>query len=189
MRIQQTELSGVLVITPDAFGDSRGYFLESFNEIKYKEYGIPNTFVQDNISKSKKGTIRGLHYQIGEFAQGKLCQVLYGKVIDVAVDIRKGSPTFGKYTAAELSDDNHCQIWIPAGFAHGFSVLSDEAIFHYKCTQFYSKEHERSLYYADPEISINWGIEKPIVSDKDKKAKLFKDIGEDIFDFKNIINN
>jgi dTDP-4-dehydrorhamnose 3,5-epimerase len=181
MKVQQTELSGVLVITPDTFGDSRGYFLESFNENRYKEISIPNTFVQDNISKSKKGTIRGLHYQIGEFAQGKLCQVLYGKVIDVAVDIRKGSPTFGKYTAAELSEENHKQIWIPAGFAHGFSVLSDEAIFHYKCTQFYSKDHERSLYYADPDIAIDWKTDNPIVSDKDMKAKHLANIGEDLF--------
>jgi len=183
MKVQKTELSGVLIITPDAFGDTRGYFLESFNEKRYKELGIPNTFVQDNISKSKKGTVRGLHYQIGEYAQGKLCQVLYGKVIDVAVDIRKGSATYGKYTAAELSEDNHSQIWIPAGFAHGFSVLSYEAIFHYKCTQFYSKEHERSLYYADPDISIDWKITLPVVSDKDKSAKLLKDIGNDAFNF------
>lgn len=183
MKVHETGLSGVLIITPDTFGDSRGYFLESFNEKKYKEHDIPNTFVQDNISKSKKGTIRGLHYQIGEYAQGKLCQVLYGKVIDVAVDIRKGSPTYGKYAAAELSEDNHCQIWIPAGFAHGFSVLSDEAIFHYKCTQFYSKEHERSLYYADPDIAIDWKISGSIVSDKDKNAKRLKEIGDDVFYF------
>ncbi len=181
MNVHQTELSGVLIITPDAFGDSRGYFLESFNEKRYSDYGIPNTFVQDNISKSKKGTVRGLHYQIGEFAQGKLCQVLYGKVIDVAVDIRKGSPTFGKYAYAELSEENHNQIWIPPGFAHGFSVLSNEAIFHYKCTRPYSREHERSLYYADPDIAIDWKIENPIVSDKDQKAKLLKDIGDDVF--------
>jgi dTDP-4-dehydrorhamnose 3,5-epimerase len=189
MKIQETELSGVLIITPDAYGDSRGYFLESFNEKKYKELGIPNVFVQDNISKSKKGTIRGLHYQTGEFAQGKLCQVLYGKVIDVAVDIRKGSPTFGKYAAAELSEDNHCQIWIPAGYAHGFSVLSEEAIFHYKCTQFYSKEHERSLYYADSDIAIDWKITEPVVSDKDNSAKHLKDIGDDVFYFEETKTN
>lgn len=183
MEVHETELPGVLVIIPDSFGDTRGYFLESYNEKRYNELGIPNTFVQDNISKSKKGTVRGLHYQIGEFAQGKLCHVLYGKVMDVAVDIRKGSPTFGKYTAAELSDENHHQIWVPAGFAHGFSVLSDEAIFHYKCTQFYSKEHERSLYYADPEIEIDWKISEPIVSDKDKNANRLKDIGDDVFQF------
>lgn len=181
MKTEETNLKGVLIITPDSFGDSRGYFLETFNEKRYWESGIQNIFVQDNISKSVKNTIRGLHYQIGEFAQGKLCEVLYGKVLDVAVDLRKDSPTFGKYTSAELSEENHRQIWIPAGFAHGFSVLSDEAIFHYKCSQFYSKEHERALYYADPELAIDWRVKKPIVSEKDKKAKKFKDIGEDVF--------
>ncbi len=185
MKLIETELSGVLIITPDVFGDSRGYFLESFSEKMYEQLGIPNRFVQDNISKSKYGTIRGLHYQIGDWAQGKLCQVMLGKVLDVAVDIRQGSSTFGKYAAAELSEENHSQIWIPPGFAHGFSVLSDYAVFHYKCTQFYNREHERSLYYADPDIAIDWRIAEPLVSDKDKKAKRIKDIGEDIFYFKN----
>jgi len=183
MKAEETELKGVLVLTPDSYGDSRGYFLESFNEKRYWELGIQNIFVQDNISKSKKGTIRGLHYQIGEYAQGKLCEVLYGNVIDVAVDLRKGSPTFGKYTSAELSEENHKQIWIPAGFAHGFSVLSDEAIFHYKCSNYYSKEHERSLFYADPDIGIDWRVANPIVSEKDKKAARFKNIGKDVFQF------
>ena len=181
MKTEETELKGVIIITPDAYGDSRGYFLETFNEKRYWDIGIQNIFVQDNISKSVKGTVRGLHYQIGEFAQGKLCEVLHGKVLDVAVDIRRNSPTFGKYTAAELSEENHRQIWIPPGFAHGFSVLSDEAIFHYKCSQFYSKEHERALYYADPDLAINWKVKNPLVSDKDKKAKRFKDIGDDVF--------
>lgn len=183
MKAEETELKGVFVLTPDSYSDSRGYFLESFNEKRYWEMGIQNIFVQDNISKSKRGTIRGLHYQIGEYAQGKLCEVLFGKVIDVAVDLRKGSPTFGKYTSAELSEENHKQIWIPAGFAHGFSVLSDEAIFHYKCSNYYSKEHERSLFYADPDIGIDWKITNPIVSEKDKKAPRFKNIGKDVFQF------
>lgn len=181
MKTEETELKGVIIITPDAYGDSRGYFMETFNEKRYWDIGIQNIFVQDNISKSVKGTIRGLHYQIGEFAQGKLCEVLYGKVIDVAVDIRKNSPTFGKYTAAELSEENHRQIWIPRGFAHGFSVLSEEAILHYKCSQFYNKEHERALYYADPDLAIDWKVKNPLVSEKDKKAKHFKDIGDDVF--------
>jgi dTDP-4-dehydrorhamnose 3,5-epimerase len=124
-----------------------------------------------------------LHYQVGAFAQGKLCEVLYGNVLDVAVDLRKDSLTYGKYTSAELSEDNHIQIWIPVGFAHGFSVLSDEAIFHYKCTNFYSKEHERALYYADPDIAIDWKVSKPLVSEKEMKAKRFKNIGEDVFEF------
>ncbi len=135
----------------------------------------------NNISKSKKNTIRGLHYQIGNFAQGKLCHVVYGKVLDVAVDLRKNSPTFGKYTAAELSDENHYQIWIPVGFAHGFSVLSDEAIFHYKCTQVYNKQHERALYYADKDLAIDWKVMEPLVSEKDNGAKTFKNLGSDIF--------
>lgn len=181
MKCEETALKGVLILTPDSYSDTRGYFLESFNEKRYWEFGIQNIFVQDNISKSKKDTIRGLHYQIGKYAQGKLCEVLYGRVIDVAVDLRKGSPTFGKYAAAELSEENHKQIWIPAGFAHGFSVLSDEAIFHYKCSNFYSKEHERTLFYADPEIGIDWKVTNPVVSEKDKSAKHFKNIGEDIF--------
>ncbi|RPI18859.1 MAG: dTDP-4-dehydrorhamnose 3,5-epimerase [Ignavibacteriae bacterium] len=181
MNIVETELKGVLILKPDVFKDDRGYFLEAYNCKRYGEFGIPDNFVQDNISRSIKGTIRGLHYQVGEFAQGKLCEVLYGKVKDVAVDLRKSSPTFGKYTAAILSDENHHQIWIPEGFAHGFSVLSDEAIFHYKCTNFYSKEHERAIFYADPDIAIDWETDTPLVSPKDLQAKFFKDIGLDIF--------
>jgi dTDP-4-dehydrorhamnose 3,5-epimerase len=181
MKIEETNLKGVLIIYPDVFADGRGFFFESYNKVKYKPYEIPEIFVQDNISKSRKYTVRGLHYQVGEYAQGKLCQVVYGKVLDVAVDLRKSSPTFLKYTSAVLSDENHCQIWIPVGFAHGFSVLSDEAVFHYKCTQFYSKEHERTLYYADDKIGIDWKVEKPIVSEKDLTAKKIGDIGlEDI---------
>jgi dTDP-4-dehydrorhamnose 3,5-epimerase len=183
MKAEKTELKGLLILKPDVYADDRGFFFESFNEKRFSEFGIPNNFVQDNISKSKKGTIRGLHYQIREFAQGKLCEVLYGKVLDVAVDIRKGSPTYGKYASAELSDENHNLIWIPVGFAHGFSVLSDEAIFHYKCTQYYSRDHERALNYADPDFAIEWKVSNPIVSDKDRNAKFFKDIGEDLFYF------
>jgi dTDP-4-dehydrorhamnose 3,5-epimerase len=168
-----------LIIYPDVYSDSRGFFYESYNHSRYQPFKIPENFVQDNISKSKKGTIRGLHYQIGAYAQGKLCQVVYGKVLDVAVDLRKNSPTFGKYASAELSDENHCQIWIPVGFAHGFSVLSEEVIFHYKCTQYYSKEHERALYYADEDINIYWSVDNPIVSDKDKSAKRLKELGNE----------
>ena len=181
MKIEKTELEGVLKIIPDIFQDDRGYFFESFNEKKYWEHRIPNDFVQDNISKSKKYTIRGLHYQVGSFAQGKLCEVLFGTVLDVAVDLRKNSPTFGKYASAILSEDNHQQLWIPIGFAHGFSVLSDEAVFHYKCSRFYSKEHERSLFYADTDLNIDWGNPNPILSEKDLSAPKFKDIGENLF--------
>jgi dTDP-4-dehydrorhamnose 3,5-epimerase len=175
----KTELEGLLVIKPKVFGDERGYFFESYNEDTYQKAGIDLLFVQDNISKSKKGTIRGLHYQVGDKAQGKLCKVIYGKVLDVAVDIRFGSPTFGKYFSSELSEENHSQLWIPPGFAHGFSVLSDEAIFSYKCTALYSKEHERAILFNDPALNINWKIETPIVSEKDLKAPLLKDIQKD----------
>lgn len=170
MEIIEAPLSGVLVIIPDAFADSRGFFLESFNAAKYGSLGIPNDFVQDNISKSVKNTIRGLHYQIGEYAQGKLCQVLQGAVLDVAVDLRQGSPTYGQFYSYTLSDVNHAQIWLPPGFAHGFSVLSDTAIFHYKVTRFYSKQHERAVLYNDPAIGIDWMVTEQVVSAKDLAA-------------------
>ena len=179
MQIKETSIKDLLIIEPKVFKDERGYFFESFKENIFEEYDIKLNFVQDNISKSKKGTIRGLHYQAGKYAQGKLCQAIVGKVIDVAVDIRFGSPTFGKHFATELSEENHKQLWIPPGFAHGFSVLSDEAIFSYKCTAYYSKEDERSIIYNDPDLNIDWMIENPVVSDKDLKAKLFKDIDKD----------
>jgi dTDP-4-dehydrorhamnose 3,5-epimerase len=179
MIVEKTELKGVLIIKPVSFKDDRGYFFESFKKNVYSEHGISEEFVQDNISKSVKGTIRGLHYQVGEFAQGKLCQVLLGKVLDVAVDIRFGSPSFGKYAVAELSEENHHQLWIPPGFAHGFSVLSDKAVFHYKCTQYYSKPHERSINFADPFLNIDWKVSNPLVSSKDTEAKYLKDIEKD----------
>lgn len=181
MIVEETELNGVVILKPDVYTDERGYFFESYNKEKYDKYGIPSEFVQDNISKSKKNTVRGLHYQIGKFAQGKLCHVVYGKVLDVAVDLRNNSTTFGKYTTAELSDENHYQIWIPIGFAHGFAVLSDEAIFHYKCTQVYNKEYERTLYYADKDLNINWKVKEPLVSEKDRNAMIFKDISNNTF--------
>jgi dTDP-4-dehydrorhamnose 3,5-epimerase len=176
MKIIKTKLEGLIVIQPDVFADQRGYFFESFSEKKYLDNGINAQFVQDNISKSQKSTIRGLHYQAGEMAQGKLCQVICGKVLDVAVDIRKGSPTYGKYHSEVLSDENHLQMWIPPGFAHGFSVLSDEAVFMYKCAQYYSKEHERGIRYNDPELKIDWQVNNPIVSEKDMKSVFFADI-------------
>jgi dTDP-4-dehydrorhamnose 3,5-epimerase len=179
LEVIKTELEGLLIIKPKVFADERGYFIESYNEDTYRSGGIDYIFLQDNISKSKKGTIRGLHYQVGDKSQGKLCKVIYGKVLDVAVDIRFGSPTFGKYFSSELSEENHTQLWIPPGFAHGFSVLSDEAIFSYKCTELYSKEHERAILFNDPSLNINWKVETPIVSEKDLKAPLFKNIQKD----------
>ena len=179
MEIIKTDLEGLLVIQPRVFSDSRGYFFESYRKEALSGYGINHEFVQDNISKSKKNTIRGLHYQVGEFTQGKLCQVISGRILDVALDIRFNSPTFGKHFSQELSEDNHSMIWIPQGFAHGFSVLSDEAVFMYKCTTYYSKENERAILYNDPDLSIDWKIEEPVVSEKDLNAKLFKEIERD----------
>lgn len=181
MKVEKTFIPGLLVVEPDFFPDNRGFFFESFNKEKYKDAGIAFEFVQDNLSKSTKNTVRGLHYQAGEFAQGKLCQVITGAVIDVALDVRFGSPTFGKYFSVELSGENHKQIWIPPGFAHGFSVLSDEAIFSYKCTAKYDKSSERSILYNDPALGIEWMVEAPIVSDKDLKAKMFVEIEKEFF--------
>ena len=178
MKIEKTEIEGLLIIQPDVFGDERGFFFESYSGKKYKDAGIDTDFVQDNISKSKYGTVRGLHFQICYFAQGKLCEVINGAVLYIAVVIRSDSPTYGKHLAVELSGDNHTQFWIPPGFAHGFSVLSDEAFFMYKCTNYYSKEHERAVMYNDPELNIDWKVEAPVVSDKDMKAGKFIDSGK-----------
>ena len=179
MKAVKTFIDGLLIIEPDVFGDERGYFLESYRRTKYQEIGITEEFVQDNISKSTKGTVRGLHYQVGNKAQGKLCQVIYGTVLDIAVDIRFGSPTFGKYFSIVLNEDDKKQLWIPKGFAHGFSVLSDNAIFSYKCTDYYSKQDERAIRYDDPELNIDWKVDDSIVSDKDLKAKFLKEIDKD----------
>ncbi|MBU0473180.1 MAG: dTDP-4-dehydrorhamnose 3,5-epimerase [Bacteroidetes bacterium] len=179
MKIEKVNIDGLLVINPPIYNDSRGFFFESFNSKKYHSITNNYTFVQDNVSKSKYGTIRGLHYQVGEFAQGKLISVLVGKVLDVAVDIRFGSPTFGRCFKIELSDENKTQFWIPPGFAHGFSVLSEEVIFTYKCTALYNKESERSIIYNDPELNINWKVEQEIVSEKDLEAIAFSKIEKD----------
>lgn len=179
MKVTKTPIEGLLIIEPRVFPDDRGYFFEAHNKTRYEEAGITGEFVQDNISKSKGRTIRGLHYQAGEYAQGKLCQVYSGRVLDVAVDIRFGSPTFGMHYALELSEKNHIQFWIPPGFAHGFSVLSDEAVFHYKCTKYYNKESERSIIYNDPDLDIDWVVESPILSEKDLLGKKLKEIEKD----------
>ncbi len=179
MEIIKTDFKGLLVIKPKVFEDSRGYFFESYRKDILVNQGINFDFVQDNMSKSKKNTVRGLHYQVGNFSQGKLCQVISGKVLDVALDIRFNSPTFGKYFSEELSEENHLLMWIPPGFAHGFSVLSDEAIFKYKCTAYYSKTSERSILFNDSALNINWKVADPVVSEKDRAAKLFKDIDKD----------
>jgi len=179
MEVIKTNIDGLLIIKPDVFGDDRGYFFETYSKRKYAEYGIEEVFVQDNISKSLKGTIRGLHYQVGDKAQGKLCHVIKGKVLDVAVDIRFDSPTFGQYFSIELTGEDKTQLWIPPGFAHGFSVLSNEVLFVYKCTNYYSKPDDRAILYNDPQLNIDWKVENPIVSEKDLNAKHFNEIQTD----------
>lgn len=179
MEFEKTFIEGLIVIKPDIFPDKRGFFLESYNREKYLKGGIDSQFVQDNVSKSVKNTLRGLHYQIGDFAQGKLCTVISGIVQDVAVDIRAGSPTYGKYFDIELNDENKYQLWIPPGFAHGFAVISDTAIFSYKCSALYSKKDERSIVYNDVQLNVNWKVKKPILTEKDLGAKKFNEIERD----------
>ena len=170
MPIQKTDLQGLLVFEPNVFEDSRGYFFESYNENIFRQEGIDIHWVQDNQSSSSYGVIRGLHYQLPPFAQSKLIRVLKGKILDVVVDIRKGSPTYNKVFAQKLSAKNKKQLFIPAGFAHGFSVLSEKAEVLYKCDSFYNKEAETGIIYNDAELNIDWQIpaELAIVSEKDK---------------------
>lgn len=177
MKIIKTHIQGLLIIEPDIFKDHRGYFIESYSEKKFNDLGITNRFVQDNESQSTYGVIRGLHYQIGEFSQAKLVRVIKGKVLDVAVDIRKNSPTFGQWFSIELDEQHKTMFFIPKGFAHGFSVLSDIAIFSYKCDQFYNKDYEKGILFSDPQLNIDWKIksEKAIVSEKDKILPFFRD--------------
>ncbi len=177
MKIKETPLSGLLIIEPDVFEDSRGYFFESYQFERYAQCDIFNAFVQDNESKSVRGVIRGLHYQLNPWAQAKLVRVIQGKVFDVAVDLRKGSPSYGKWFGLELSEENKKQLFIPKGFAHGFSVLSQAAVFTYKCDQYYNRDAERSININDRELGIDWMLDKSeqIISEKDKSAPLFTD--------------
>ena len=177
MKIIETPIPGLLIIEPRVFADQRGYFLESYNQQKLEEAGISTIFVQDNESKSGKGVIRGLHYQLAPYAQTKLVRVIKGRVYDVAVDCRNGSPTFGQAFGLELSEENKLQFFIPQGFAHGFSVLSETAVFSYKCDAFYNPEVDRGIRYNDPALKINWEIDtsEAIVSDKDAMLPLFAD--------------
>lgn len=176
MNIKKTDIEGLLVIEPNIFQDERGLFMEAYHRDRYRESGIAAEFLQDNLSVSKKGVLRGLHYQAPPFEQGKLVLVLRGRVLDVAVDIRTGSPTYGKHVSVELSADNHRQFWIPAGFAHGFVALEDDTIFSYKCTNVYSQEHDRGIHYDDPALAIDWGVSNPTVSEKDQQHPLFLNI-------------
>ncbi len=177
MNVIKTEIEGVVIIEPTVFGDDRGYFYESFSQAEFEQKVCKTNFVQDNQSYSKYGVLRGLHFQKAPYAQSKLVRVVKGKVLDVAVDIRKGSPTYGKHVAVELSDENHRQLFVPRGFAHGFVVFSDEAIFQYKCDNFYSKESEGAIMWNDPNIGIDWGISESeaILSEKDKVNSSFTD--------------
>lgn len=174
----KTEIDGVYIIESKVFSDSRGYFFESYKKQDFYDAGLKMEFVQENESKSKKGTLRGLHFQ-SKNSQGKLVRVIKGKVFDVAVDLRKGSDTFGKYVGVILSEDNKKQLYVPEGFAHGFLVISEEAIFNYKCTNVYSPEYEGGILWCDEDLNIKWPIElvdEMILSPKDKMQKKFKDI-------------
>ncbi|EGJ49363.1 dTDP-4-dehydrorhamnose 3,5-epimerase [Desulfocurvibacter africanus] len=175
MEVLQTHIAGVLLIKPHVFGDNRGFFLETFQQERYRSAGIALPFVQDNRSRSRKGILRGLHFQ-RQHPQGKLVSVARGRVFDVAVDIRPESPTFGQWFGAVLDDEKHHQLWVPPGLAHGFCVLSDVADFVYKCTDFYYSEDEGSVRWDDPEIGIGWPFEEPILSEKDAKAPLLRDL-------------
>lgn len=176
MKIEKTNIDGLLIIQPDVFYDDRGYFFEPFNQMKMADIGINTHFVQDNLSKSSKGVLRGLHFQKPPYAQGKLVHVIKGAVLDLAVDIRVESPTYGQYFTIELSDDNKTMFYIPEGFAHGFITLEDDTIFSYKCTNFYHKDSEGIIRWNDPNLAINWKLENPTVSEKDKAAPYFNEL-------------
>lgn len=186
MEVIKTAIPGVFVIEPKIFGDERGYFFESFNERDFAEKVGNVDFVQDNESKSRYGVVRGLHFQKPPFAQSKLVRVIVGKVLDIAVDIRKGSPTFGKHVAVELTAENHLQFFMPKGIAHGFAVLSQEAVFQYKCDNFYAPQSEGAVAWNDPALAIDWHIpaNEVILSEKDKHHPLLSEIADTLdFDF------
>lgn len=182
MEIIKTPIKDLVVIKPRVFADARGFFFETYNEERYREAGITQQFVQDNISKSSYGVVRGLHFQKPPYSQAKLVQVIEGAVLDVAVDLRSDSETYGQWHAVELTAENHLQFLIPRGFAHGFAVLSETAIFTYKCDNLYHPESEGGIIYNDPTLNIDWGIpvDKALISEKDTKHPLFKDL-EKIF--------
>ncbi|MCC8019587.1 MAG: dTDP-4-dehydrorhamnose 3,5-epimerase [Rikenellaceae bacterium] len=188
MNVLQTDIDGVVILEPKIFGDERGYFFESFSERNFNEHICATRFVQDNESRSTYGVLRGLHYQLPPYAQSKLVKVVYGEVLDIAVDIRKGSPTFGRHVSVILTGENHRQFYIPRGFAHGFAVLSDTAIFQYKCDNYYAPDYEGAIIWNDPDLGIDWKLTKDdiILSPKDEKhprlteAKLF-DYSENLY--------
>ena len=178
MKVTETKLPGVLIFEPDVFSDERGFFLETWRTTHYENAGVKGHFVQDNVSFSKKGVLRGLHYQYPQ-SQGKLVQVLSGRVTDVAVDIRAGSPTFGRWISEVISDVNHKQVYIPPGFAHGYCVTSETALFIYKCTDFYNPATENGIIWNDPELNIDWPVTEPVFSPKDAKYPKLSDIAQD----------
>lgn len=182
MKVIETAISGVLVVEPTIFGDDRGYFFESYNERDFTEKVGKVDFVQDNESKSRYGVVRGLHFQKPPFAQSKLVRVIVGRVLDVAVDIRKGSPTFGKHVAVELTAENHLQFFMPKGIAHGFAVLSQEAVFQYKCDNFYAPQSEGAIAWNDPALDIDWRIpsDEVILSEKDKHHPVLAEIADSL---------
>jgi dTDP-4-dehydrorhamnose 3,5-epimerase len=176
MEIYNTRFKGLIIIQPKVFEDERGYFLEWFREDILKSYGINAKFVQDNEAKSQKNVLRGLHFQNPPFEQGKLIRVVRGSVLDVAVDIRKSSETYGQWFSREISDKNKSLLWIPPGFAHGYLTLEENTIFQYKCTGYYNKDSEDSIRWNDPVLNIDWEINNPIVSEKDRNAPLFNEL-------------
>lgn len=175
MQAFKTELDGVLILEPKLLGDQRGFFLETYQFARYAEHGMTRPLVQDNLSRSSRGVVRGLHLQNPK-TQGKLVSVLRGRVLDIAVDVRLGSPTFGRHVAVELSEENRRQLWVPRGFAHGFSVLSETADFFYKCDEYYSPQDEIAVRWDDPAIGIDWKVEQPSLSAKDAAAPLLADV-------------
>ena len=182
MKVMETDLPGVLIIEPRVFEDERGWFMESYSYRVFKELGIDAVFVQDNHSYSKrKGTLRGIHFQNNPVAQAKLVRCTRGKILDVAVDLRKGSPTYKKWIMVELSEENKRMLFIPKGFGHAFLTLTDDVEVQYKVDQYYSKEHDRSIRWNDPDIGIDWPIEEPILSEKDRNAPFLKDSDCNVF--------
>ena len=176
MKLIHTAISDLLIVESNVFEDERGYFFEAFNANRWNENGVPIQIAQTNISKSQKDVVRGLHFQNPPFAQGKLIRVLKGAVLDVAVDIRKNSVSYGKYVAIELTEDNKLGLWVPPGFAHGFKTIAEDTLFYYDCTDVYNRESEGSVRWNDPDIGIDWKIENPIISEKDAIAPFFREL-------------
>jgi dTDP-4-dehydrorhamnose 3,5-epimerase len=182
MKVIRSDIDGLLIIEPRVFGDARGFFLETWNELRYREAGLDMRFVQDNLSFSRRGTVRGLHFQ-NPNSQGKLVYVIEGEVFDVAVDLRRNSPTFRRWHGVNLSGQNRLQFFVPPGFAHGFAVLSETALFAYKCTEFYSPKDELTLSWDDPDVGVRWPVGEPVLSEKDKKGLRLRELpAERLFD-------